>query len=278
MAKGIEIRDVSIGTGEEALQEKTVVLNLRVFLHQGEEVSVYPEPRVKIDLKGRHCIPGLRKGIVGMRVGGVRTIIIGPHLAYGAEGVPGKVPPNALLRCEIELLEVRERWARKPEDFPPGRFLHVFRPGEAARNLPRWQFGMDENGHCGVLVSIPIPGLSWRWRHTRMRNLEWQLDREAASALFDEATSLPERFPNECLRDDALWSDHAEPANAITRDRQTDTICITFSVSERGQWFSYSVKETSPVLRSFGPYLAIRSQMESALGPGEESGSSSPSR
>jgi hypothetical protein len=275
MAKGIEIRDLSIGAGEEALLGKTVLLNLRMFLHQGEEVFIYPEPRVKIDLKGRHCIPGLRKGIIGMRIGGVRTIIIGPHLAFGAEGVPGKVPPNALLRCEVELLEVRERWARKPEDFPPGKHLHVFRPGEAARNLPRWQFGMREDGHCGVFISMPIPGMSWR--HTRRRTLVWQLDREAASALFEEVMTLPERFPDECLCNEALWSDQSEPANGITRDRETDTLCLSISVFERGQCLSYyGVKESSPALQSLELYCAIRSQIESALGPGAESGATPP--
>jgi hypothetical protein len=269
MAKGIEILDVSIGTGEEVLAGTTVILNLRMFLRQGEEVFVYPEPRVRIDLKGRHCIAGVRKGIIGMRVGGVRNISISPHLAFGADGVPGKVPPNALLRCEVELLEVRAAGVRKPEDFPPGRHLHVFRPGEAVRNQPRWQFGMDEDGRCGVYISIPIPGVSWR--HTRNRTLAWQLDRNAASALFDEAMTLPERFPNECLHGDALWSDQTEPANGITRDRETDTACVTISVSERGQRLSdYSLKETSHALKSFELYRVIRSQIESALGPGKE--------
>jgi hypothetical protein len=165
---------------------------------------------------------------------------------------------------------VRERWARKPEDFPPGKHLHIFRPGEAARNLPRWQFGMSEDGRCGVYVNIPIPDLSWRY--TRTRALQWQLDRAAASAFFDEAMTLPERFPSECLLNDALWSDHAEPANAITRDRVTDTPCLTISILERGQWlYNYSVKETSLALQSFELYRFIQSQIESALIPVAES-------
>jgi hypothetical protein len=270
MAKGIEIYDISIGAGEEALQGKIVVLNLRVFLRQGEEVFIYPGPRVKIDLKGRHCIAGLRKGILGMRVGGVRTITISPHLAYGAEGVPGKVPPNALLRCEVELLDVRERWARKPEDFMPVKHLHVFQPGEIARSLPRWQFGMSEGGHCGVSISVPIPGMSWR--HVRRRGLEWQLDQNAASAFIEEAMSLPERFPDECLRYDALWSDLAEPANGITRDLETDTLCVTISVSESGQWLTYySLKETSPALHSLELYRSIQLQVASEVGRVAES-------
>jgi FKBP-type peptidyl-prolyl cis-trans isomerase FkpA len=266
MAKGIEICDVSIGAGEEALRGRTAVLNLRTFLHQGEEVFIYPEPTIKIDLKGRHCIVGLRKGILGMRVGGVRTITISPHLAYGAEGLPGKVPANALLRCEVELLEVREIGMRKPDDFPPGKTVFVFRPGEAARNLPRWQFGMHESGRCGVSISIPIPGLSWRWRHTRKKILEWNLDRRATSALIDDAMTLPLRFPNECFSHDELWSDSAEPANGITRDRETNTLCLTISVSERGQQLSsYAVKETSPALHNSELHRTIQSRIDSAL-------------
>src|ERR1700729_372938 len=114
MTRDIEVRDVELGSGDEAQLGKTVVLSLRVFLHQGEEVFLYPEPKVRIDLRGRNCIAGLRKGIIGMRVGGKRTLIISPHLAYGVQGVPGKIPPNALLRYEIELLDVPKPGARKP--------------------------------------------------------------------------------------------------------------------------------------------------------------------
>lgn len=275
MAKGIEIFDVSIGAGEEALLGRTVVLNLRMFLHRGEEVFVYPEPTVKIDLKGRNCIAGLRMGIIGMRVGGVRKITVSPHLAFGADGVPGKIPPNALLRCELELLEVRMHGVRKPEDYPFGKHLIVLGPGEAARNLPRWQFGMDEGGRCGISMNIPIPGMSWR--HTRKKALEWQLDRKAASTLLDEAMTLPERIPNECLRNDALWADFTESANPATRDRETDALCLTIQVFERGQCLSdYAVKETSPVLKSFKLYRIIQSQIESALGPGAEGDTTSP--
>jgi len=264
MTKDIEIHDVVLGGGDEAQVGKTVILNLRVFLHKGEEVFIYPEPKVRIDLTGRRCIAGLRKGLLGMRVGGKRTVIISPHLAYGAKGLPGKIPPNALLHYQIELLEVREPGTQKAEDFAPGKILTIFRPGEAARNLPRWQFKMDEDGHCGAHVSIPIPGISWR--HPRTRTLEWYLDPEAASALIDEALSLPIRFPQDCLANDRLWSDLSEPANGITRDRETDTLCLTFSVLERGQRLTYySVKESSAVLLGTGIRRNIESRIASTL-------------
>jgi hypothetical protein len=266
MTRDIEVRDVELGSGDEAQLGKTVALRLRVYLHQGEEVFLYPEPKVRIDLRGRNCIAGLRKGLIGMRVGGKRTLIISPHLAYGAQGVPGKIPPNALLRYDIELLDVREPGARKPEDFAPGKSLFIFRPGEAARNLPRWQCKMDEDGHCGAHVSISIPGVSWR--HTRKRTLTWHLDQEAASALIEEALSLPMRFPQDCLSNDRLWSDSSESANAITRDRETDTLCVTFSVDERGQHLTYySLKENSSVLLGSNIYRDIELQIKSMLDP-----------
>jgi len=264
MTRDIEVRDVELGSGDEAQPGKTVVLSLRIFLHQGEEVFLYPEPKVRIDLKGRNCIAGLRKGLIGMRLGGKRTLIISPHLAYGSQGVPGKIPPNALLRYDIELLDVQVPGARKSGDFAPGESLFIFRPGEVARNLPRWQCTVDEKGRCGALVSIPIPGLSWRY--TRTRSVAWQLDPVAASALIEEARSLAIRFPRDCLTNDRLWSDMSEPANAVTRDRETDTLCLTFSVNERGQYRSYySLKENSPVLLGSGIHRDIVLHIESTL-------------
>jgi hypothetical protein len=67
---------------------------------------------------------------------------VSPHLAYGEQGVPGKIPANAVIRFEVDLLEVREQGVVHPEDYPAGKQLLVVRPGEAARNLPRWQFGL----------------------------------------------------------------------------------------------------------------------------------------
>ena len=50
---------------------------------------------------------GLFYGIEGMRVGGTRRLRIAPHLAYRESGVPGVIPPNALLIVEIEILSER---------------------------------------------------------------------------------------------------------------------------------------------------------------------------
>ena len=52
----------------------------------------------------KSTIPGWEKGIVGMKVGGRRELIIPPAEAYGAKGQPPKIPPNETLVFVIDLL------------------------------------------------------------------------------------------------------------------------------------------------------------------------------
>ena len=62
---------------------------------------------VKYKLGTGAFIKGIDAGIVGMKVGGMRTIIIPSELAYGKEGM-GPVPPNTDMKVVIELLEANE--------------------------------------------------------------------------------------------------------------------------------------------------------------------------
>lgn len=211
---------------------------------------------LRITLGKRFVIAGLEKGIEGMRAGGLREIIVSPHLAYGAEGA-GKIPPNAVLRFEVELLEVRNlEVGLKPEGFPSGKQLVVFRPGEAARGLPRLQFGVWEDGRSGVAVDHPVPGGTWR--HSRPKHFEFQFSVSEVGALIDSALKLPWEFPESILRHEDLWADASEKANSITRDCRTNTLCVTVSVHERGQAVCYySLLETCPVLLNSRFYTVL---------------------
>src|SRR5262245_54360290 len=116
MASGVKINDLVQGTGPVAERGTVVVIHLRTYLNRGEllqDTSTEDSP-LRIDLGKRETIAGLRKGIEGMRTGGRRELVVSPHLAYGEKGA-GKVPPNAVLRFEVELLEVMN--GNKPGGF-----------------------------------------------------------------------------------------------------------------------------------------------------------------
>lgn len=51
-------------------------------------------------------IQGWDQGLVGMKVGEKAKLTIPPEMGYGAQGIPGAIPPNSTLIFEIELISV----------------------------------------------------------------------------------------------------------------------------------------------------------------------------
>lgn len=106
--------DLRVGTGAEAVDGKVVTVNYAVWLfsttaaeNKGTlvDTSVGRTP-LQFTLAGGSVIPGFDRGVVGMKVGGVRRLVVPPELAYGATGNQS-VPPNSNLVFEVELLGVQ---------------------------------------------------------------------------------------------------------------------------------------------------------------------------
>lgn len=268
MPKGVKIKEIVLGTGQVAERGMIVVAKVEFFLNGGDKVTAeYPEDTTTIiDLGHRETIAGLRYGIEGMRVGGHRKLIISPHLAYGAAGMGKFIPPNAVLHCDVELVEIRVPGVQVSGDYPPGKQLHVFMPGEGALSIPRCQFDLHENGRGGAFVTHPVPG--YGWRPARTRRAEFHPDAQQVEELFRDALALPANYPGECIPHEALWSDSSEPANGITRDQATNTRCITISVDERGEQLCYySMKHDSPAWENSAIHRIISAWLEPHLIP-----------
>lgn len=121
---GLKLLDEREGAGTPAKKGDRVVYNSRIFLNQGEEVSLndiqakqLPKDMVRVEagftfidyrivLGRRQAIVGVEHALMGMRVGGYRKVRVSPHLAYCDKGIPNLVPPDSVLVVEIWLRDV----------------------------------------------------------------------------------------------------------------------------------------------------------------------------
>ena len=106
---GLVIEDLVVGTGDTAVSGKRVTVNYRGTFTDGRQFdSSYDRGQPFVfQLGGGQVIPGWDKGLVGMKVGGKRKLLIPAKLAYGSRGAGNVIPPNTPLVFEVELLEVK---------------------------------------------------------------------------------------------------------------------------------------------------------------------------
>jgi FKBP-type peptidyl-prolyl cis-trans isomerase len=108
-ASGLQYEDILVGTGRMAIPRSKVLVNYVGRLEDGTEFdSNLPDgPPFEVTLEVSNVIRGWHEGLRGMREGGKRRLIIPPDLGYGEAGSPPKIPANAVLIFEVDLLEVK---------------------------------------------------------------------------------------------------------------------------------------------------------------------------
>lgn len=106
----LRIEDLKEGQGPQAITSNTVRVQYIGRLVDGKEFDSSCRPGrgpFEFTLGAGQVIPGWDSGIVGMRVGGQRRLIIPAHLAYGERSPSPEIPPGAALVFDVELLEIK---------------------------------------------------------------------------------------------------------------------------------------------------------------------------
>ncbi|MER3479582.1 MAG: peptidylprolyl isomerase [Meiothermus sp.] len=104
----LKIEDAVVGTGAEAITGDTVEVHYIGRLADGKQFDTSCDrgQPFSFRLGAGQVIPGWDSGIVGMRVGGHRRLLIPANLAYGAASPSPDIPANSPLIFDVELLKV----------------------------------------------------------------------------------------------------------------------------------------------------------------------------
>ena len=106
----LTIEDITVGDGEEAAPGRTAVVHyVGVAFSTGEEFDASWNRGESFDfpLGAGAVIAGWDRGVVGMKVGGRRRLVIPPDLAYGDRGAGAVISPGETLIFVVDLLDVR---------------------------------------------------------------------------------------------------------------------------------------------------------------------------
>lgn len=110
------VKNWMVGKGAKAVAGKTVSVHYTGWLYNpivpGNKGAKFDSSLdrgkpFEFKLGAGQVIKGWDQGVDGMQEGGKRTLVIPPHLGYGAQGAGGVIPPNATLMFEVELLKVK---------------------------------------------------------------------------------------------------------------------------------------------------------------------------
>lgn len=109
---GLQYIDVKDGVGPAAKNGDTVTVIYTGWLQSNGKKfdSSYDEGQKTFDvtpLGQAQVIPGWNEGLVGIKSGGTRRLIIPPALAYGASGSPPVIPPNSTLVFDVTAVAIK---------------------------------------------------------------------------------------------------------------------------------------------------------------------------
>jgi peptidylprolyl isomerase len=109
---GLKYRDDKVGTGEAVKDNNKLRVHYTGWLYvdgkKGKKFDSSLDRGKPFEfIVGGRVIKGWSEGVVGMKAGGKRTLIIPAKLGYGKRGYPPVIPPDADLIFEVELIKIK---------------------------------------------------------------------------------------------------------------------------------------------------------------------------
>jgi len=111
---GLKIIDTKVGSGPSPKPGQICAMNYTGWLYENGKKGAKFDSNLdhggtpfEFPIGQHRVIAGWDEGVASMKVGGKRTLIIPPDLAYGSRGAGGVIPPNATLIFDVELVAVK---------------------------------------------------------------------------------------------------------------------------------------------------------------------------
>ena len=114
--RSLKISDILVGTGRKVVPGDVAVCRCRCTRHKGDLVFASPEQEFStIRVGTRNYCVGIEYGLIGMQIGGKRTVRVPPNLTYIERKSYCDIPQDAILIYELELVDLPTKWDAEME-------------------------------------------------------------------------------------------------------------------------------------------------------------------